>query len=352
MKKKLIISIILLLLIAGCSSTGDSYVSSKSKKVIDMAGREVSVPANVTKIVGLEAGALRIITYLNATQQVTGVEEFEKRDNKRPYILAHPELKTLPSIGPIHGGNAELIVSSQPDVIFWTYTTRKAANDLQRKTGIPVIVLEYGNLIDKRKEFFSSLKLVAKIINKNKRATELIEYINTTIKDLGNHSKPKKQKSVYVGGVAHKGAHGITSTEPSYDPFVFLEADNVCSGLGTDHVNIDPEMLIKWDPDYIFIDKSGEALIRDEFSNNSKQYSLLNAYQNNNIFGILPYNWYTTNYATVLSNAYYIGSVIYPARFTTDPEKKAKEIYRFFLGKNVYPQMKEIYGGYHKIDLQ
>jgi hypothetical protein len=34
---------------------------------------------------------------------------------------------------------------------------------------------------------------------------------------------PRREK-VYIGGVAHRGAHGITSTEPDYAPFRFVRA--------------------------------------------------------------------------------------------------------------------------------
>ena len=44
----------------------------------DMAGRSVTVPAKVERIVGLGPGALRLISYLQATDKVVGVEDIDK----------------------------------------------------------------------------------------------------------------------------------------------------------------------------------------------------------------------------------------------------------------------------------
>lgn len=68
-------------------------VQAQTVSVIDMAKRSVSVPATVNRIVALGPGALRLMTYLQATDRVVGVEDLEKGSPAgRPYALAHPEL--------------------------------------------------------------------------------------------------------------------------------------------------------------------------------------------------------------------------------------------------------------------
>jgi iron complex transport system substrate-binding protein len=74
--------------------------------------------------------------------------------------------------------------------------------------------------------------------------------------------------------------------------------------------------------------------------------------KNSEIYGVLPYNYYSTNYGTVLANSYYIGSILFPEKFADiDPEVKADEIYETFVGKSVYQDMKNTYGGFIKINL-
>jgi len=138
--KNFLILFVLLGLVIGCSnpsSSGkDGWVAVK-----DMLGREVYVPTQVKRVVGVRAGALRLLVYMDVTGKIAGVEQNEKQ-RRTPYMIAHPELALLPSIGPSMGGDAELIVKSKPDVIFITYTTKGDADALQQKTGIPVIALE------------------------------------------------------------------------------------------------------------------------------------------------------------------------------------------------------------------
>jgi iron complex transport system substrate-binding protein len=60
----------------------------------------------------------------------------------------------------------------------------------------------------------------------------------------------------------------------------------------------------------------------------------LEAFKEGRVYGTLPYNYYHTNIAVALADAYYIGKVLYPDKFKdVDPEKKADEIFQVFLGK-------------------
>ena len=321
--------------------------------VEDSLGRTVDVPVNIERIVGLEAGTLRMIVYLEATEMVAGVENIEKRDKKRPYRLAHPELKDLPSIGPMHGGDPELIVSVQPEVIFSTYTTRGKANDLQNKTGIPVVGLNYGDARSMtRADFYSSLRLMGKVLDKEKRAEEVIEFVESEIAGFREKTEGLEESgpSVYVGGIGYRGAHGITSTEPSYPPFSFLGVNNVADNLGLDHAMINEEKLVQWDPDYLFIDEAGLSLARKDLK--EPQFRGLTAPESERVFGLLPYNYYTTNFGTVLADTYYIGKLIYPEEFgEIDPREEADRIYEFLVGEKVYSRMENIFGGFGRIEV-
>ena len=349
----ILLSVIASVVISGCIKT--RVTTSGLVNITDMAGRTVAVPRNVEKVVGIEAGALRLIVYLGAVDKVVGVEDFEKRDKARPYRLAHPELGNLTSIGPMHGGDAELIAAARPDVIFWTYAEAGAANDLQQKTGIPVVVIKYGDLSRNRKTFYEALRLMGRILGKEKRAEDVIEYVNRTIEDLTDRTKdipPEKRPTCYVGGVGYRGAHGILSTESDYAPFLFVGANNVASKAGQGHAFVDAESVVQWNPEIVFVDEVGYSLVLRDLRNNTA-FSMMKAIQSQNVYGILPYNYYTTNYGTVLADAYYIGKVLYPEAFAdVNPREKADEIYEKLVGKAVYADMEQIFGGFKRVKLE
>lgn len=339
--------------------------SSKREKITitDMAGRTVEVPAGADRIVCFGPGTLRLITYLQATDKVVGIEGgFEKESpSGRPYRLAHPELTDLSiigSAGPSFVPNHEATISVKPDVIFVTYIEPRMADDLQEKTGVPVVVLSYGQLATfDNEDVFNSLKTSGKIINKEDRAEEVIQFIKNISNDLNDRTKDiadEKKKTVYVGGLGYKGHHGITSTEAGYPPFKSLNAKNVVDELNSDgHVFVDKEKILDWNPDILFIDGGGHKLVMDEYYETPEFFNSLKAVQNEEVYGLLPYNFYTTNIDTALADAYYIGKIIYPDEFKDiDPEKKANEIYTFLDGKPVLEEMKNDFEGFKKIDFK
>lgn len=326
--------------------------------VRDQAGRSVEVGREPSRIVCLGPGSLRLIVYLGAVERVCGVESLEKRDPAgRPYRLAHPELAALPSVGP--GGPAainkkpdmETLLRVRPQVIFVTYMEAPLADEVQRSLGIPVVVLSYGELGTFDTEVFHALRIAGRVLGCEGRAEAVIAGIESWKLEVerralkGRGSKPVR---VYVGGIGHRGAHGIESTERDYLPLEWAKAHNVAEDIPAhlgSHVFLDKEMLLTLDPDVIFIDGGGKALILEDYAKRPKVYEALRAFRSRRVYLLHPYNSYSTNLGTALTDAYAIGKALYPDAFAgMDPETKADEIYSFLVGKPVYALMKEIYG--------
>jgi len=346
MKDKAVLAVLAIMVISlsfsGCVTDESGGVDTFT--VTDMAGREVEVPKEVDEVVGVEAGALRLLVYMNATDMVVGVEDFEKTDSKRPYIMAHPELQNKPSIGPIHGGDPELITSKQPDVIFWTYTEAGEADDLQEQTGIPVIVLSYGDIDDNRGTFYEALDLIGEVLGKKERAEEVQGFFDEKIADLQDRTDnilEEEKPSCYVGGIGYRGPHGIESTEPDYSPFGFVNAKNVAGDIEQEHAMIDIEQVIQWNPDKIFVDAGGYDLMMEDIDNSSA-LSSLDAIKDGELYAVLPYNYYTANFGTILINSYFIGKTLYPDSFEDiNINEEAADIYRFLVGDDVLQDMEE-----------
>jgi len=344
------------MLAAGCGNS-PTQQDTNTLEVQDMLGRKVMVPGQIEKVVGIGPGALRLLVYMQVTDKVVGVEEIERRTG-RPYIFAHPELQKLPVIGPPFTGDPELIAASDPDVIFKTYTTRGEADELQKKTGIPVIALRYVNPTSSWRILDSALHLMGNVLHKTQRARQLCGYHRTltnTLEKKTSDIREKDKPMVYLGGLSHRGTHGINSTSPYYESFVFVNARNIARPLQKNYANnegvmIDMEQLMVWNPPVIFIDLAGKALVEKDLQQHRQFFRKMEAFKEQQVYGIHPYNWYSTNYSTVLANAWYIGNILYPNRFNeVNPVEKAHEIYRRFLGKSVYEELKAEYGGYGRL---
>jgi iron complex transport system substrate-binding protein len=264
----------------------------------------------------------------------------------------------LPLFGEFRGNdNPELIAALHPgpDLIFKTYGEMGYnPMELQEKTGIPVIVLDYGDLGKNRLAFYRSIDLIGQVMNRSERAAEIKKFIDTIIADLDKRTRDiASRKTCYIGGVAYKGPLGLQSTEPGYPPFIFLNTPNAAidpAHAGFAHMDVSKEKIVEWDPEIIFIDcatfqSDPQANALYEIKNDPA-YTSLQAVTSGNIYCVLPYNWYSQNHGSTLANAYFIGKVLYPDRFAdVDPIKKADEIYTFLVGKPVFKDMDDSFNG-------
>ncbi len=333
-----------------------------TQEVTDMTGRTVTVPNNVTRVIGLNYGALRLITYMDAVSMVCGIEQTETDLAGRPYAMAHPEYATLPVIGPQFGGDPELIAAQKPDVVFSTDAIISTLDSLQSQLGIPVIGIVYGGLdtAESRQTFYDSLTLIGKVLHKEDRATQVINYVNGLIDDLNTRTSniPDADKpTVYVGGLSSRGNHGFTSTSASYAPFTLTNSKNIITmemaSNSTQVVNVDVEALPSLNPDIIFIDYNGLDLSQQDVRTHMDVYGQLDAIKNDRTYGVMGYNWYALNFDVVLTDAYYIGTALYPDQFSDiDPIAKADEIYTFLCGAPLYDQMVDIYGPFGPVNIK
>jgi iron complex transport system substrate-binding protein len=380
LKQRIIVTVFLLLLGTLCcyavgSTEGKNIPEPSGKRitVADGLGREFSVPFNPQHVICSGAGSLRLLCYLQAQDRALAVDDMEGRRPRfdaRPYALANPQFAALPLFGEFRGhDNPELIAAldPQPLVIFKTFSsTGTDPLELERQTGIPVVVLNYGDLSNYREDFYSALRTMALVMDREQRSEEVIAFFETAIDDLDRRTSGipvENKKSCYIGGIAQRGPHGFQSTEPTYPPFMFINANNVAYSPGgslaeLEHADVAKEQIVAWDPDVLFVDVSTlqadpQASAVYELQNDPAYFGL-KAVQAGEVYGVLPYNWYTGNYGSILADAYFVGKVLYPERFQDiEPVSTADEIYSFLVGKAVFQQMNEAFQGlvFRKIPL-
>ena len=353
--------IIAVALCAGCTSSSSSAIppatgdeSGSMMTIIDGMGRTVSVPVSPERVVCSGSGCLRYLTYIQGEDCVVGVDDMEIKDNifdARPYAIANPQFSSLPMIGEFRGNDdPEKVVVCNPQVIFKTQCTEASvADQLQQKTGIPVVALQYGDLGNNRALMDQSFRLIGSVMGNEARAEAVITYFDTLTADLKERTAgiaEADRPTVFVGGIAFSGPHGFQSTEPAYPPFVFVNARGLSEGPMTAHANIAKEKIIAFDPEVIFVDlstlqttPSAVDELRDDPS-----YAAMTAVQAGEVYGVLPYNWYNQNQGSVMADAYFIGTVLYPDAFSdVDPATKADEIYTFLVGEPVFDEMNSLF---------
>ena len=331
-------------LLAGC---GGEAETGKGRMITDGAGRQVEVPQTVESVVCVGVGALRYTCYLEAQDLVVAVEDCEKEAViSRLYNFVNIEhFRDLPVIGTNGNPYPEEIIQVAPDVIVMSKYASVDADDLQAKTGTPVVVVP-GSDTTLDDNAYETIRILGELYGKETRAEELTNYLNGIRADLENRTKdiPESEKpAVYVGGVSFKGHHGFEGTEAGYGPFALIGAKNLADTTGkTGAFNIDLEQVLAWDPDILFVDFNGMSLIREDYEKNPDFYNALTAVQEGRVYSQISFRSNASNLETALADAYYAACVIYPEAFAdVDPEAKAEEIFEMLLGVNPYEDLKE-----------
>ena len=334
-----------LALLAGCSGPDNS--KGETRTITDSLGRKVEVPETVTSIVCVGVGALRYTCYMGAADLVAGVEDYEtKAGMSRLYNYVNFEkFKDLPVIGTNGQPYTEEIINVTPDVIVMSQYASVDADDLQAKTGTPVVVVP-GSDTTLDADVYETIRILGLLYGMESRATELTNYLKGIQQDLDTRTKniPDSEKpTVYVGGVSFKGHHGFEGTEAGYGPFQLIHANNLADSTGqTGAFNIDLEQVLAWDPDIIFLDFNGMSLINEDYAKNPDYYNSLAAVQAGKVYSQISFRSSASNLETALADAYYAACVMFPTQFAdVDPIAKAEEIFEMLLGVNPYADLKE-----------
>lgn len=333
------------------AQTATQADSSATRTVVDSYGREVEIPSEVKTIVCTGSGALRMISYLQCTDMLIGVEDTDKEyetSTLRDYAHVYYEtFRDLPSIGK-GGGTAntayvEELITLQPDVILSGYT-QEALEDLQSATGIPCVSIRAQSINFIDESFYTAMRVAADVLGAQDRCEEVLSYIDACKADLAGRTAdiPEETKpSCYTGAVTFSGAHGFTGTYSNFGPFMAIGARNVADQEGQEgYYDADPEAIVAWDPDCIFLDPGNMDLVNDEYAANPGYYDALRAVQEGKLYSCISFNNYSTNVGYAIADAYYAGTVLFPEQFAdVDIAAKTDEILDFLLGEVYYDEM-------------
>ncbi len=356
----ILVAVLLAAAVCGCAdNSGVKAPEGATRMITDMLGREVEIPEKVETIVPL-ANTPRMITYLGLAARAVGIGgmSFEEINPVTAYAYANKDLwADVPIVGTDAMGATdyypEEIIKVNPDVILCSYT-KELADEIQTKTGIPVVAVPMGTLFGE--DYEEALRLLADVCGVPERAERVITFINDCLDDLKARTAdiPEKDKPSVLGAAAtFKGVHGIEGVYVKYTVFEAIAAKDVTADIAetVDAVLLDKEKIIEWNPDYIFLDSGGVGLVREDYAENTDFYALLTAFQGNRVYQYPSSTSYYSNVEIPLVNSYYVGSVLFPEQFADIVfEEKANEIFELFLGAKDYLSELEGSGfGYGKV---
>lgn len=344
--------------------------------VTDMIGRELTViPGSYKKVVCIGAGALRMYSYIGDVALLCGVEDIDNTALEdrpkmfdaaaRPYVLAFGSSFTgLPSCG-VGGPNAqaaeaEKILSCDPDIVISEFEDADKENALQEQLGVPVVTLKTGVAGVFGEEFKGSMRLLGTVFNKEERAEELVSFVESETAELSKRTAdiPEEEKpSVYICGLGNWGTANHLTTAEKYSTFAAANIKNAVSGLGMKGIGeIEEEKFtaLGEQMDVMFIDSAAVKNIKPLYAEDGTVFDACKAWQSGEVYLVMAYNAYYTNYEIALANAWFIAKTVYPGQFEDiDMTVKLNEITAEFQGKELAEEIFDCgssFGGYQKID--
>jgi iron complex transport system substrate-binding protein len=343
--KALAIIAVLILIVAGAAvavvvMNDNGSKDAGDRTVTDIRGREVTIPNDVKKVVCVSAGALRMVSYFDI-DRVVGVDSMDKGTsgsaanyNLAVYRVAYAdEIKAATDVGT--ASSFKEIAETGADVIFTTTEGVEVLDNIQAKTGIPVIGLRaevYFDL-DSLQTFSKQLKLIGQVLKMDSRADQLINGIQALFVELENYrlsASASDLQKAYVCGLMTGMNGNFYKTTGHYLPFSYTVGLNIAPDIAQSPYIISQKDIIDQDPTYIFVDDANYASCMTTMKTDKAILGSISAIANEKVYSLLPYKYYNTNYEAELINCFAVGKIIAPGIYDYDLEKKANEIFQLF----------------------
>ena len=313
----------------------DSTQEEASERTItDMAGRTVTLPAEVAT--GLGTGAIgSYMLYTLDPDTMVGVN-YEFNDQEKAYIL--PEYQDLPSFGQGDGLNLEAVISAAPDVLISYGTISDSvineADGFQEQTGIPCVVLD--GTMDAIPEAY---RVLGQVFGMEERAEELAVYAEEALAFAESIDIPEEEQvTVYFGnGLENLETAPLGSWHAELLDMVDAKNVAVVEGEITARIDVSAEQVIGWNPQVILLNgeptegmspqQAVESFLADS------RYQNVQAVLDGQVYAIpkYPYSWFDRPPGpNRLIGIYWLAELLYPDQFDLNIQDEAKEYYSLY----------------------
>lgn len=255
----LVLALCISLIVMSSAMASEGSDSGYSRKIVDSAGREVTIPEKVNRIIVNNGDAAEAIILLGEGDKIVAVSETVKQ--KASYYF--PMLKDKPSIGTFNKLDYEMIGeiakgsgdTIEPDIIFIGYSYPGKAYGIQAHADA---LAPFGNLTCIGLDFFYPENMTAEmeklgvILNKEAEAAEYVRWYNDRLSDIKRAVEGTSMPRTYVEWTA-KGNDltGMGPTSGAGQMVRAANAYNIFSGLSEGYPKVDWEYIVSEKPDII-----------------------------------------------------------------------------------------------------
>jgi iron complex transport system substrate-binding protein len=321
-----------------CSLLTVCWGTAETVKLMDAAGRELELPANICRVYCTSPmGA--IFVYTLAPDVLVG---WNHRPTPTELAFMTPAARKLPILGGWFGkngtANLETLLASAPDIILSVGTLgdtdRAFADRIQSQTGIPVVMAD--NALDACPEVYT---LLGRLLQRPERAQQLADYTREKYQQIVELSAaiPESERVRFYYAEGLLGLETDSEISRHTESFRVAGGRNVCkvlneSGFGRSRVSM--EQILMWQPEAIFIgrDKQDDLAAPPRWILDRKWRSLP-AFRQGRVYQVpvAPFDWMdrppSVNRIIGIQWAFYC---MYPDRADFDMISEIRRFYKLF----------------------
>jgi iron complex transport system substrate-binding protein len=217
--------------------------------VTDFRGKEIILTKPAERIICLIESALSGIYMLQAEDLIVGVPSAvynESVSNNYADLDERIKYRTVPVPGNWDFVSIESVIALQPDLVIIWASQAEAIESIENH-GIPVYAVFLKSFTDVYKE----IEDLGLLTGKSQRADSLINYTRNEIDKISSEIRDSELKKKEVYFVWSQGLLETAGTSSSVNELIELAgAVNSCTSE-QEHVVINKEKLLEWNPDII-----------------------------------------------------------------------------------------------------
>lgn len=323
----------------------------QSREITDMAGRTVTLPAEIEKIYS-DSPISAIYLYTLVPDKMLGWN-YELNDIEKSVILE--KYHSLPNFGMGDAVNYEAVIAAGPDVAFSVSKINDAAADnadkLAEKLGVPVIVV--SNDLKAAPEVY---RFMGEVFGVEEQAEKLAAYAEKTFNDISGLDIPEEEKvRIYYG-------NGETSLETAPNGSAHAQIIDLVNAVNVadlelgdgSRVQISKEQLLAWDPDVIIVNGEPKSTLSGgdaaQALMNDPDLATVKAVRNGMVLGApnAPFSWVDRPPGpNRIIGMRWLACKIYPDYLDFDVDAEVREFFSLFYHVELTDgQLAEIYNGY------
>lgn len=346
-----------------------TFWEGKAKTIRDMHDREVTFYRPIERIITTNPDNSRMVIAFGDLEKLVATDECTRGDCVLPrdeeekklapqawkalQVHGGGELDSLPETNTRNEINYESMAILEPDVVFdalWYFR----GDLIEEKLGCPCVDAGSEFTVE---DACAHMQLMGEILDREEEAKELEAFVRAEVelvKSVTDELEKSEIPSVYFASRgATKGFYDsvegrdFTRTEAVYEPLELAGGANLAKDCTGELVNVAPEQIVAWAPEYIFVAWSTwEGQTGKDFVMEAPALADIPAVKNGHVYDCFYPFCRGQPLDRSLLNLLYMAKCLHPEEFKDlDLEKEGNKVYKELYGVDgMFTSLAEYYG--------